>query len=93
MMQNDESDSGQPQVGSDALVRRIAGMTEEAIQPAIDASHPVEQIADLGNLQTQRCLDADALAMNLISGRHSKREIVNMIRWILMGAPNKQITH
>ena len=82
--------NGQPQVGSDALVRCIAGMTGEAIQAAIDASHPVEQIADLGNLETQRCLDADALAMNLISGRHGKRQIVNMIRWLLMGAPNDQ---
>jgi hypothetical protein len=77
-----------PQFGSDALVRRIAGMTREAMQASINASHPVEQIADLGNVETQRCLEADALAMSLIQGKHDKREIVNMIRWILMGAPN-----
>jgi hypothetical protein len=64
-------------------------MGEAEIQRAIDASHPVEQIADMSNLETQRCLEADALAMNLMTGRHGKRDIVNMIRWILMGAPNE----
>lgn len=70
------------------VVRRIESMTPEEIQAAIDASHPVEQIADMSNLATQGCLDADALAMRLIHDRHGKREIVDLLRWVLMGAPN-----
>lgn len=30
---------------------------------------------------------ADAIAMELIHKRHDKREIVNVIRWCLMGCP------
>ncbi len=71
------------------LVARVGKMSREEVQLAIDASHPVEQIADIGNEATQRCLDADALAMELIHGRLEKRDIVNMLRWALMGCPSQ----
>lgn len=64
------------------LVSRVASMNEAEIQSAIDANHPALDKA------THAHLKADALAMKLIHGRHGKREIVNLIRWVLMGAPD-----
>lgn len=63
------------------LVDRVSKMSREEIKAAIDASHPCE-------LETREAYDADALAMELIHGRHDKRVIVNLIRWALMGCPS-----
>lgn len=62
-----------------STLTRIAKMSNEEIQQAIDASHPE-------TLETSRCLAADQLAMMLIHNRHEKREIVNLIRWLLLSA-------
>jgi hypothetical protein len=59
-------------------------MSAEEIQSAIDANHPAH------NESTHEHLEADELAMRLIHGRHGKREIVNLLRWVMMGAPNDQ---
>jgi len=64
------------------LVRRIASMGEADIQSAIDSNHPALDES------THDHLEADELAMRLIHGRHGKREIVNLLRWVMMGAPN-----
>jgi hypothetical protein len=64
------------------LVSKTAKMTRPEVQAAIDACHPC-------TLETDDAYAADALAMELIHGRHDKREIVNMIRWALMGCPSE----
>jgi hypothetical protein len=78
-----------PKVGSSALfpelVNKAAKMTRPQVQSAIDACHPC-------TLETDESYAADALAMELIHGRHDKREIVNMIRWVLMGCPSENST-
>jgi hypothetical protein len=51
-----------------------------AIHEAIEATHPCR-------METPESYQADALAMELIHKRHDKREIVNLIRWCLMGCP------
>lgn len=58
-------------------------MSNEEIQRAIDATHPE-------TLDTSRSLAADHLAMMLIHNRHGKREIVNLIRWLLLDSPNDE---
>lgn len=81
-----ETTSPAPEVGSSALfsamVSITAKMTDQEVQAAIDTCHPCE-------LETDESYAADALAMALIHGRHGKREIVNMIRWVLMGCPTE----
>ena len=63
------------------MVKRVLRhMTREEVAAAIMKNHPVE-------LDTDECYEADTLAMELIHGRHDKREIVNLIRWCLMGCP------
>jgi hypothetical protein len=75
-----------PKVGSSALfselVSKAEKMTRPEVQAAIDDCHPC-------TLETDEAYAADALAMELIHGRHDKREIVNMIRWVLMGCPSE----
>jgi hypothetical protein len=81
-----ETTTPAPKVGSSALfsklVSKAAKMTRSQVQSAIDACHPC-------TLETDESYAADALAMELIHGRHDKREIVNMIRWVLMGCPSE----
>ena len=61
-------------------VVRVSKMSNEDINRAIDASHPEE-------LDTATSRAADQLAMMLIHNRHEKREIVNLLRWCLLGFP------
>lgn len=63
-----------------ALVRRVAGMSDDAIAAAIGSNHPA-------NLETKEVFEADELALSLLRGRFGKRDIVNVIRWVLMGCP------
>jgi|LakMenE18May11ns_1017448.scaffolds.fasta_scaffold9853876_2 hypothetical protein len=83
-----ETTTPAPKVGSSALfselVSKAAKMTRSQVQSAIDACHPC-------TLETDESYAADALAMELIHGRHDKREIVNMIRWVLMGCPSENV--
>lgn len=65
-----------------ALVR-VSRMSNEEIQRAIDATHPE-------TLDTSRSLAADQLAMMLIHNRHEKREIVNLLRWLILDAPSPE---
>ncbi len=62
------------------LVDRVSKMSNVGIASAISHNHPVEE-------PTAENYSADTLAMRLIHGRHDKREIVNLIRWCLMGCP------
>lgn len=68
-------------------IERISAMDRAAVAAAINACHPAAQTAPVGSPELKQCLEADALAMELITGRHEKREIVDLIRWLLMGAP------
>jgi len=81
-----ETTTPAPKVGTSALfselVTKAAKMTRPEVQAAIDACHPC-------TLETDESYAADALAMELIHGRHDKRAIVNMIRWVLMGCPSE----
>lgn len=47
------------------------------LQDQIDATHPA-------NNDGQRELQADAFAMDLVHERHSKRDLVNLVRWLLL---------
>ena len=79
--QNDPADRRLAPVDWYATVTRVSAMKPEDVAAAIAASHPVE-------VETGKCYIADALAMDLIHGRHEKREIVNLLRWVLMGCPS-----
>lgn len=50
-------------------------------QKAIDATHPCEDSA--GALE----LAADGLAMKLVGERHEKRDLVNLVRWLILRKP------
>jgi len=43
----------------------------------IEESHPVGSDNEIAYL-------ADALAMKLVGERHSKRDLVNLVRWLIM---------
>ena len=64
-----------------SAITRISKMSNEEIQRAIDATHPE-------TMDTSRSLAADQLAMMLIHNRQGKREIVNLIRWLLLDSQN-----
>lgn len=64
-----------------ATVQRVGRMTGKDVAEAIAASHPTE-------MEMPEVYGADELAMDLIHGRHSKREIVNLLRWVLMDCPS-----
>ncbi len=64
-------------------VERISRMQDDEIAAAIEASHPVEN-------KEAGVMDADALAMQLIRNRYEKRDLVNLVRWLLIGAPSKE---
>ena len=72
-----------PAHGSAHLVKRVSRMNGDEISAAIEASHPMET-GEAG------VMAADALAMHLVGARHEKRELVNLVRWLLIGAPNDQ---
>ncbi len=65
----------------DRLLKRVSRMNGEEIAAAIEASHPMET-------EEAGVMDADALAMHLVGARHEKRKLVNLVRWLLIGAPN-----
>ena len=72
-----------------SVVDRVTAMAWDklAIHEAIEATHPCR-------METPESYAADALAMELIHKRHDKREIVNLIRWCLMGCPpNAEVRH
>lgn len=68
------------------LIPRLLNMTADQISAGIADSHPEGPVWSESDSTT--ALDADAVAMELIHGRHDKREIVNLVRWLLMGAPS-----
>lgn len=79
--------AARPQMGDScppygSVVDRVTTMAWDklAIHEAIEATHPCRA-------ETPESYAADALAMELIHKRHDKREIVNLIRWCLMGCP------
>ena len=43
----------------------------------IEASHPAR-------LNDAKTYGADALAMKLVGERHGKRELVNLVRWLIL---------
>lgn len=51
-------------------------------QKEIDATHPTEDGA--GELE----LAADALAIQLVGERHEKRDLVNLVRWLVLRRPS-----
>ncbi len=65
-----------------SVVDRVTTMVWNnlTIHEAIEATHPVRA-------ETPESYAADALAMELMHNRHDKSEIVNLVRWCLMGCP------
>lgn len=66
-----------------ALVKRVAPMGHAQTMMAIDATHPV-------NTEAKEALEADEMAMRMVGIRHSKRDLVNLVRWLLLGAPGAE---
>lgn len=83
MANKHDAESGAAVAGAargSALVKRVSRMNGEEIAAAIEASHPMET-------EEAGVMDADSLAMHLVGARHEKRELVNLVRWLLIGAP------
>jgi len=38
-------------------------------------------------------LEADALAMELVHERHSKRDLVDLVRWLILRNPDGLLSH
>lgn len=55
-------------------------------QSAIDATHPEEQPD--GSPEEALSFAADALAMKLVGERHGKRDLVDLVRWLIMRKPD-----
>lgn len=51
-------------------------------QKEIDATHPM----------IKGTFEADALAMKLVGERHSKRDLVDLVRWLILRNPDGLIT-
>jgi hypothetical protein len=50
-------------------------------QDEINATHPMEDNCVEG------AMSADDLAMELVGERHSKRDLVNLVRWLILRKP------
>lgn len=50
----------------------------------IDQTHPMA--LDKGP-ELDRAFDADTLAMKLVGERHGKRDLVDLVRWLIMKRP------
>lgn len=48
----------------------------------IDATHPMDDDAPVG------ALEADGLAMQLVGERHGKRDLVDLVRWLILRNPD-----
>lgn len=57
-------------------------MTEKTFQNEIDATHPME---DPG---VPLAFEADDLAMKLVGERHDKRDLVDLVRWLILRKPD-----
>ncbi|HEX8313012.1 MAG TPA: hypothetical protein VF614_16930 [Chthoniobacteraceae bacterium] len=55
-----------------------ANMEGKTFQREIDACHPMSQHPP------DAAIDADLLAMKLVGERHEKRELVNLVRWLIL---------
>ena len=51
-------------------------------QEEIDATHPMAEGPD-GDLR----INADTMAMELVGQRHAKRDLVDLVRWLLIRNP------
>ncbi len=57
------------------------GSTTVTFKARIDATHPMHEYAPTG------ALEADALAMQLVGERHGKRDLVDLVRWLILRNP------
>lgn len=55
--------------------------SEKLFDNEVEASHPILVDTDIA-------YKADSAAMELIHNRHSKRDLVNLIRWLIMDSAN-----
>lgn len=60
-------------------------LDSEELQKRIDATHPVLDNAPEGSTK------ADSLAMEMIHVRHSKRDLVNLVRYLILNAKENTI--
>ena len=63
------------------------GSAKQTYKAHIDATHPMDDDAPLG------ALEADALAMELVHERHSKRDLVDLVRWLILRNPDGLLSH
>lgn len=61
------------------LVKRRCDQTFAA---HIDSTHPMSEDAPVG------AVEADALAMQLVGERHAKRDLVDLVRWLILRNPD-----
>lgn len=53
----------------------------KTFQDEIDATHPMDS-------EDEEALDADTMAMKLVGERHGKRELVDLVRWLILQRPD-----
>lgn len=62
--------------------RPVESQPGKSYQAEIDATHPMEDGA------TDATVAADTLAMKLVGERHDKRDIVDLVRWLILRKPD-----
>lgn len=63
-----------------ALPTRKGFETMKTFQDQIDATHPMDT-------EDSEAFQADSMAMNLVGERHEKRELVDLVRWLILKRP------
>jgi hypothetical protein len=71
---------------SNRMIDLVSGSSDKAVEEAIQASHPETDLVRPA-VASKDCLAADGLAMKLVHQRHAKRDLVNLVRWLLLGTP------
>lgn len=63
------------------ILQQLQSMSQTDITEAIVMSHPES------DNPLEHSMKADAWAMDLVHDRHSKRQLVDLVRWLILGAP------
>lgn len=72
----------QPETLNAGSLDALVGEPCRTYQDLIDKTHPMEEGAGESELA------ADMLAMKLVGERHSKRDLVDLVRWLILRKPD-----
>ena len=70
----------QPKAASSGSLQRLGRRMD--YQEEIDATHPMAEGPD-----SDLRINADTMAMELVGQRHAKRDLVDLVRWLLIRNP------